>query len=275
MPTRWRNARRSVCGSLTTTPSNRMRPSWIGSSPLMQRSIVLLPEPERPITAMISPGATSSETSSRTVLAPKRLTTWESSTSDMQPALQIPAPLGQREAHREVDHRDDHEHRHRAKGRGIGNLRLAGQLDEADGGRERGVLDELDQEPDRGGDRDADRLRHNDVAELIEKPEAERRSRLPLGARNGGHGATPNLAEEGAGVDGEGGRRRDPGVDHQADERKAEIEQEKPGEQRRALNGLDVEHRKPSHGGERRHPHQCDHKADEAPADEGHGRERD
>ena len=32
-----------------------MRPPWIGSSPLMQRSIVLLPEPERPMMAMISP----------------------------------------------------------------------------------------------------------------------------------------------------------------------------------------------------------------------------
>jgi hypothetical protein len=47
-----------------------MRPCWIGSSPLTQRSIVLLPEPERPMTAMISPFSTFSDTPSSTVLVP-------------------------------------------------------------------------------------------------------------------------------------------------------------------------------------------------------------
>src|SRR5918993_1442271 len=141
MPTRWRSARRSVCGSLTMVPSNRMRPPWIGSSPLMPRSMVLLPDPERPITAMISPGATSSETSSSTVFEPKRLTTCDSSTSDMQPPLQVAAPLRWR---------------------------------------------------DRG----------------------ER--------------AATDLPEERAGIDRERRRGRDPRIDDEADERKAEIEQEQP-----------------------------------------------
>src|SRR3954453_9275263 len=162
MPTRWRSARRSVCGSFTVTPSNRMRPSWIGSRPLMQRRIVLLPDPERPITAMISPGATVTETSSRTVFEPKRLTTCDSSTSDMQTALQVAAPLGEREAHREVDRRDDDEHGHRPEGRGVGDLRLPGQLDEADRRGKRGVLDELDEEADGRRDGDPHRLRHDD-----------------------------------------------------------------------------------------------------------------
>src|SRR3954469_11491988 len=129
MPTRWRSFFRSVCGSLTVTPSKTMRPPWIGSRPLMQRGMVLLPEPERPITAMISPGRTPSETRSRTVFCPKRFTTSESSTSDMEPPLEHPAPLGEREAHGEIDRRDDQEHRQRSEGRGIGDLGLAGELD--------------------------------------------------------------------------------------------------------------------------------------------------
>ena len=40
----------------------RSVPPWIGSSPLMQRSMVLLPEPERPMMAMISPASTVSDT---------------------------------------------------------------------------------------------------------------------------------------------------------------------------------------------------------------------
>src|SRR3954470_2378077 len=158
MPTRCRSFFRSVCGSLTVTPSKTMRPPWIGSRPLMQRSIVLLTEPERPITAIMSPWRTASETWSSTVFWPKRFTTSESSTSDMEPPLEDTAPLSQWEAHQEIDRRDDEEDGHRPEGRGVGDLRLAGQLDEADGGRERGVLDELHQEADRRRDGYAHRL---------------------------------------------------------------------------------------------------------------------
>src|SRR3954453_4703490 len=116
MPTRCRSFFRSVCGSLTVTPSKTMRPPWIGSRPLMQRSMVLLPEPERPIPARISPGRTASETRSSTVFWPKRFTTSESSTSDMEPPLEDAAPLGEREAHEKVDRGDDQEDGHRAEG---------------------------------------------------------------------------------------------------------------------------------------------------------------
>src|SRR6476469_7178768 len=120
MPTRWRNARRFVPGSFTVTPSNTIRPSWIGSSPLMQRSIVLFPDPERPITAMISPDAMSSDTLSSTVRAPNLLTTSRSSTSDTQRPFQPSAPLGQREAHGEIDGGDDDVNGKGLVGRGIG-----------------------------------------------------------------------------------------------------------------------------------------------------------
>ena len=70
MPTCWRSLRRSVLGSFTIVPSKATVPPWIGSSPFTQRSMVLLPEPERPMMAMISPFSTLSETPFSTVLVP-------------------------------------------------------------------------------------------------------------------------------------------------------------------------------------------------------------
>ena len=70
MPTCCRSLRRSVAGSFTTVPSKATLPPWIGSRPLMQRSIVLLPEPERPMMAMISPFSTESDTPFSTVFWP-------------------------------------------------------------------------------------------------------------------------------------------------------------------------------------------------------------
>ena len=70
MPTCWRSLRRSVPGSFTTVPSNATVPPWIGSRPFTQRSMVLLPEPERPMMAMISPFSTFSDTPFSTVCCP-------------------------------------------------------------------------------------------------------------------------------------------------------------------------------------------------------------
>src|SRR5439155_26671587 len=114
----------------------------IGSSPLMQRSMVLLPEPERPMTAMISPASTVSETRSSTVLAPKRLTTLWSSTSDTESPFQAPAPLRQREAYGEIDRGDDDVNGKGSVGRGSGKLTVPRQLNEADDGRQGRVRDE-------------------------------------------------------------------------------------------------------------------------------------
>jgi hypothetical protein len=47
-----------------------IEPSSIVSSPLMQRSSVVLPEPERPITATTSPDSTASDTLSSTTCVP-------------------------------------------------------------------------------------------------------------------------------------------------------------------------------------------------------------
>src|SRR6187401_2182667 len=148
MPTCWRSLRRSVPGWFTVVPSKATVPPWIGSSPLTQRSSVLLPEPERPMMAMISPLSTASEPASSTVWLPYRLTTWLSSTSGMQPPFEPPARLREREAQQEVERGHGEIDGEGAEGRRGGELALAGQLDEADHGGQRGVLDELHQEAD-------------------------------------------------------------------------------------------------------------------------------
>src|SRR3954471_1771287 len=107
MPTRCRSWRRLVLGSLTVMPSTTMRPDCTGSRPFTQRSNVLLPEPERPMMAMISPGSTVSETSLSTTLLPKLLVMPEISTSGMQPPLETPAQLREREADDEIEQRNE------------------------------------------------------------------------------------------------------------------------------------------------------------------------
>src|SRR5215207_4976715 len=64
----------------TFSPSKRMVPESIGSSPLMQRSIVDLPDPEGPATTIASPRSIFSSIPSRTRLSPKLLRTEASST---------------------------------------------------------------------------------------------------------------------------------------------------------------------------------------------------
>jgi hypothetical protein len=56
MPTSLRNSRRRLSFWSTACPATSMRPDWNGSRPLIQRSIVLLPEPLRPMTATTWPG---------------------------------------------------------------------------------------------------------------------------------------------------------------------------------------------------------------------------
>src|SRR5262245_57830764 len=173
MRTRWRSWRRLVAGAVTVSTSNTLRPSWIGSSPLMQRSMVLLPEPERPMTAMISPASTESEMRSSTVLAPKRLTTLWSSTSDTECPFQVPAPLRQWEAYGEIDRGDGDVNGKRSVGGGSGELTFARQLDEADHRCQGRVLDELHEKTDGWGDGDAYGLRHYDMAQLLDEAKTE------------------------------------------------------------------------------------------------------
>src|SRR4029453_2582896 len=102
----------------------------------MQRSRVLLPEPERPMMATTSPLAMSSETPFSTSLVPKLFLTSRMLTSDIEPALDFLCTPGQRIAQAEIDqrgHRIDHEGAERGVVEHGGGL---GQLDEADDGRQ-------------------------------------------------------------------------------------------------------------------------------------------
>src|ERR1700722_13939882 len=104
-------------------PSNRTSPPWKVSSRLMQRSNVVLPEPDGPITATTSPGNTSSDTSRKNGVAPNclnsprietirvtaALVTASLVTASLgirQPSFQRPAAQRQAVTNNEIDGRD-------------------------------------------------------------------------------------------------------------------------------------------------------------------------
>src|SRR5690349_9492131 len=110
MPISRRSVRRSSFGSSTRWPHTSIEPSWIVSSRLMQRSAVLLPEPDWPISATTSPALISKETPFSTSSAPKRLTTLVSLTAtDIELPLERAAPDRQRVADSEIEKRCDTE----------------------------------------------------------------------------------------------------------------------------------------------------------------------
>ena len=75
IPIRCRTAETSTPFAVISSPSKKMRPAWIGSSRLTQRSSVLLPLPLGPMITSTSPAATSRSIPSRTRLSPKLLRT--------------------------------------------------------------------------------------------------------------------------------------------------------------------------------------------------------
>src|SRR3954470_5966071 len=163
---------------LTSWPQMTISPPWIVSSPFMQRSSVLLPEPLRPTMATICPWRTSSETPSSTFNGPKNFVTSRTCTtiSDSAPpfwpkrtraagmmlsgGIHLPfesaARHRQRVADGKIDRRDEEKNQKRLKGRIVDDLSGARQLDEADDRGQRGVLHDLHHEADRRRRRDAD-----------------------------------------------------------------------------------------------------------------------
>ena len=75
MPTFLRSASLSSFGSFTSWPSTVIEPLSIGTSALMQRSSVDLPEPDGPMMQTTSPFITSNETPLSTSSAPNDLCT--------------------------------------------------------------------------------------------------------------------------------------------------------------------------------------------------------
>src|SRR5579883_1385185 len=253
MPTSRRScARAALPGRPTSWPHTEMLRPCTVSSPAMQRSRVLLPEPLRPTMAATWPGATSKPTPSSTRRGPNSFTTfliW--TTGSLAAALGASATgMGfpfqgarrqrQRVAQREVDGGDHGEDHERLEGRVVDDLAGAGELDEADHRSQRGVLHDLHHEADGRRDRELHRLRQHDVGILLEAVEAQAIRRLPLGLRYRLDAAAPDLAQEGRGVKGERQARGDDRHQLVAQDAEAEVRQEQDDQQRRALDELDV-----------------------------------
>src|SRR4051812_14078821 len=167
MPTSWRSACRSTSGRSTRCPQTTISPPSTFSKRSMQRSAVLLPEPERPISASTSPRSTAKETPSSTLSGPKLFWTSRSDTIGSEegvfccmsgwrevgpatphPLFQFLAEQGEGIAHREIGDGDDGVDDERLEQRVVDDLARAHQFDEADDGGERGVLDDLHHEAD-------------------------------------------------------------------------------------------------------------------------------
>src|ERR1700682_6150986 len=186
MPTSRRScARAALPGRPTSWPHTSMRPPCTVSSPAMQRSRLLLPEPLRPTTATVWPRATSKPTPSRTRNGPNSFTTFSMRTMDSSAGMGSPF---QRAG---GDRGEDHE---RLEGRVVDDLAGARQLDEADHRGERGVFDDLHHEAHGRRNGDPPRLRQDHIGILLESVEAEAVRSLPLRARHGLDAAAPDLA---------------------------------------------------------------------------------
>src|SRR5690349_16360725 len=111
-------------------PSTTIRPDCTRSSPLMQRSMVDLPEPERPMTATISPFSTLSETPFSTSTGPKLLWMSVISTSGMGSLFEMLAQPRQAEADDEVGDGGEAIDLQRLEGGGAEDLAGPGEFDE-------------------------------------------------------------------------------------------------------------------------------------------------
>src|ERR1051325_4271109 len=189
MPTSRRSwARAALPGRPTSWPHTVMLPPCTVSSPAMQRSSVLLPEPERPTMATVWPRVTSRLTPSSTRNGPNSLMTslmpTTLSSSGMCPPFQRAGGDRERVAQHEIDGGDGGEDRERLEGRVVDDLAGARQLDEADHRGERGVLHDLHHEAHGRRDGNAQPLRQDHVGILLERVEAEAIRGLPLGLRH-------------------------------------------------------------------------------------------
>src|SRR5271163_3778823 len=132
MPMSRRSARKRCRVGLKSSPANSMVPLSGRSSPLMQRSKVLFPEPLRPMIATTSPGSIASDTASSTRCVPKRLEMPFNAKMGIDASFE---PLGEqreRPAQDEIERRHDRIDDHGLEGRVGHQLTRAGQLDESD-----------------------------------------------------------------------------------------------------------------------------------------------
>src|SRR5438874_3446943 len=207
----------------------------------MQRSNVLLPEPERPMMATTSPLVMSSETPFSTSFWPKLFLTSRMLTSDIEAAFDFFRPPGQRETQAEIDQRDQRVDQERPKGRVVEHGAGLGQFDEADDRGKRRALDDLHGKTNGRRDRDARGLRQDHVTHLLDVAEREAGGGLPLALRYRLDAAAPDLGQERAGPECQRQRRRRPRRDLDAEQRDAEEKQKELHQERGALEELDID----------------------------------
>ncbi len=110
MPTSWRIWRMSEPSSVTLSPSMVMEPESNRSNRLMERSSVLLPEPEGPMISTTSPFCTLRSTPPRAWRLPKVFTAFFISmnvATMSQPFFHDRHEAGEKEGHNQIDQRDD------------------------------------------------------------------------------------------------------------------------------------------------------------------------
>src|SRR5215471_14316156 len=149
----------------------------------MQRSAVDFPDPDGPMMQMTSPLSTVSEKSSSTTWAPNALAM---RSTTIMPGLRLPrsyppeTPVEpvrkqrERQAHRQVQERDQREHRHVLERRGGNQLAAARQFGDGDRRSDRRILEHHDHRVAVRRKEHADRLRQHDAPHHEWRAHAER-----------------------------------------------------------------------------------------------------
>src|SRR5471032_832616 len=195
MPTSRRNWCMSTFGSSTRMPHTSIVPRSMVSRRSIQRSAVLFPEPLAPITAIISPLATSSDTPLSTWFEPKLLYTSPSLTiADIELFLHRLAPARERITQHEIEDPDQSEHEERLKNRVVDDLARASQFDETNHRSKRRHLDDLHQETHRWRQRKTQRLRNDHEAQGLPARQRQAFGGFPLGLGHGVYATPPDVA---------------------------------------------------------------------------------
>src|SRR5262245_15651597 len=196
----------------TGRPSNRMRPPWMLSRPLMHRSSVDLPVPLGPTMTTTWPGATVRSMPSTTVRVPKRFTRPSirriasapvavgASAAPLMDKVELPferrAPARNAVVDREVQRRDDEKHLEADARRLADQEAGLGQLHVTDDRGEGGVLEGPDVHAHGRGQHDANRLRPDDVTQDLAGAHASRPGGVPLTAANAHEARSHDLTHE-------------------------------------------------------------------------------
>src|SRR5690554_6133535 len=197
MPTSLRSSIRPEPLAVSVWPATLMLPLLIISRPLIQRNMVLLPEPLRPMMAMTCPRSTDKEIPFSTWTSPNFLVMLSISTMGMQFLFQEKTKTRQRVAHHKIKCRNNRENNEGLESRIADQLACQGQFHQANNGGYGGVLDKLHQEAHGGGQRNADGLGQDHVAQLLPAVHCQRCRGLPLRHGHGFNRAPPDVAQIG------------------------------------------------------------------------------